>query len=120
QALVRVSGSPNGQNGNSAKPVALHKVNAAPLTDELVASILAGRGLRGWLRAARVARVLGLFTLYLFLDTYHIRADFNQRMAARLRAEAKEKNLWARLQARLQEFAVIALDKLVRATRLLV
>ena len=87
QALVPVTSLAKRHNGNSSKHQVVNSASAAPLTDEFVASILAGRGLRGWLRAARVARVLGLFTLYLFLDTYHIRADFNQRMAARLRAE---------------------------------
>ncbi len=56
-----------------------------PLNDEMVAAILKGRGLRGWWHAARVARVLGLFTLYIFLDTYDIRAGFNRRMIERLR-----------------------------------
>src|SRR4030095_9188577 len=64
-----------------------------PLTDELVAEILKGRGLRGWCRLARVARVLGLFTLYLFLDTYDIRADFNRRMVERLHEQTKLDNL---------------------------
>ena len=69
----------------------------APLTDATVAAILKGRGIRGWLRLCRVARVLGLFTLYLFLDTYDIRATFNQRMAARRSGEQAD---WkARLQA---------------------
>jgi predicted unusual protein kinase regulating ubiquinone biosynthesis (AarF/ABC1/UbiB family) len=120
QALVPVTSLAKRSNGNSTEREATTSASAAPLTDELVAGILAGRGLRGWLRAARVARVLGLFTLYLFLDTYHIRADFNRRMAERLRAEAKEKNFWARLKARLSEFLLIACDKLVRATRLFV
>lgn len=120
QALVPVPGLVVRQNGNSAERVVANAASAAPLTDELVAGILAGRGLRGWLRAARVAKVLGLFALYLFLDTYHIRADFNRRMAERLRAEAKEKQPWGRLKARLHEFLLIALDKLVRATRLLI
>ena len=88
QALVPMTSLAKRSNGNSTEREATSSANAAPLTDELVSGILAGRGLRGWLRAARVARVLGLFTLYLFLDTYHIRADFNQRMAERLRAEA--------------------------------
>ena len=70
----------------------------------MVAEILKGRGLRGWLRLARVARVLGLFTLYLFLDTYDIRADFNRRMVERLRDETKANNLSARLKARYHEF----------------
>ncbi|HEU5133485.1 MAG TPA: hypothetical protein VFT26_15320, partial [Pyrinomonadaceae bacterium] len=56
-----------------------------PLTEERVNELLAGRGFRGWLRAARVARVLGLFSLYLFLDTYDVRADFNKRAVTRIR-----------------------------------
>lgn len=120
QALVPVTSLVKRSNGNSAEPKAAISAGATPLTDEFVAGILAGRGLRGWLRAARVARVLGLFTLYLFLDTYHIRADFNRRMTERLRADAKEKNLWARLKARSHEFLLIAFDKLVRAARLLI
>ena len=87
QVLVPVTSLAKRQNGHSSEHEVVYSASAAPLSDEFVARILAGRGLRGWLRAARVARVLGLFTLYLFLDTYHIRADFNQRMAERLRAE---------------------------------
>jgi predicted unusual protein kinase regulating ubiquinone biosynthesis (AarF/ABC1/UbiB family) len=92
----------------------------APLNDELVAEILKGRGLRGWLRLAQVARVLGLFTLYLFLDTYHIRADFNRRMSERRREAAAGKNLLTRLQARAREALLAAFDRLVRTMRLLV
>ena len=91
-----------------------------PLTDEMVGQILKGRGLRGWWRLARVARVLGLFTLYLFLDTYDIRAHFNRRMAERLHEETKAKGLTARLKARYHEFLRVAFDKLIRMTRLIV
>src|SRR6266540_5113641 len=91
-----------------------------PLSDEMVAEILKGRGLRGWLRLAQVARVLGLFTLYLFLDTYDIRADFNRRMAERLRGETKAKHLIARLQARCREFLRVASHKLVQLVRFIV
>ena len=70
-----------------------------PLTDESVAAILKGRGLRGWLRVLNVARVLGLFTLYIFLDTYDIRANFNQRMASRRKAEAGDQTWTARLKS---------------------
>src|SRR3954451_7121809 len=44
-------------------------------------------GLRGWLRALNVGRVLGLLSLYLFLDSYDVRADFNRRMSSRRREE---------------------------------
>src|SRR6188474_500625 len=70
-----------------------------PLTEELVDEILAGRDFRGWLRAARVARVLGLFSLYLFLDTYDVRADFNRRAVARMREQAREKGRRAQFKA---------------------
>jgi len=85
-------------NGNglavSAQPVPKPATAVPPLTEELVDEILAGRDVRGWLRAARVARVLGLFSLYLFLDTYDIRADFNQRAVTR-----KRKSKTAKIEA---------------------
>jgi len=85
QALVKTTES-NGNGLTAAAPL-VHKQTAQvpPLTEELVDELLAGRGFRGWLRAARVARVLGLFSLYLFLDTYDVRADFNRRAVARPR-----------------------------------
>ena len=91
-----------------------------PLTDELVAEILKGRGLRGWLRLGRVARVLGLFTLYLFLDTYDIRAAFKSRMAQRLRDETQANDLIARLRRRYHNFLRVAFDRLVRLVRIVV
>jgi predicted unusual protein kinase regulating ubiquinone biosynthesis (AarF/ABC1/UbiB family) len=92
---------------------------AAPLTDELVDSILAGRGLRGWLRVARVAKVLGLFSLYLFLDTYDIRSDFNRRMESRKRDAISPTQWIARLEARTRAFALAGLDKTIRLLRLI-
>ena len=62
-----------------------------PLTEEMVDELLAGRGFRGWLRAAGVARVLALFSLYLFLDTYDVRAEFNRRSITKLQELAREK-----------------------------
>ena len=91
----------------------------APLTDELVDEILAGRGLRGWLRALRVAKVLGLFTLYLFLDTYDIRADFNQRMEARKRDGNAPQQWLASLKAWARSLALVCLDKTIRLLRLI-
>ena len=46
-------------NGTEARS----ELELQPLNDELVAGILKGRGLRGWLRVACVGRVLGLLTL---------------------------------------------------------
>ena len=84
QALVKTTG--NGTGLAARTPQLLKEAaQVQPLTDEVVDELLAGRGLHGWLRAARVARVLGLFSLYLFLDTYDVRADFNRRTVARRR-----------------------------------
>ncbi|MEP6741035.1 MAG: AarF/ABC1/UbiB kinase family protein [bacterium] len=113
------------RNGNGHKPAisllteGTHGPNAAPLTDELVDTILAGRGLRGWFRAVRVAKVLGLFTLYLFLDTYDVRADFNRRMETRKRDANSLRHWPTRLQARTRAFALASLDKTIRLLRLI-
>src|SRR5919108_6552131 len=39
------------------------------------------RGWRGWWRIAQIARVLGALSLYLFLEGYEARSNFNRRMA---------------------------------------
>jgi predicted unusual protein kinase regulating ubiquinone biosynthesis (AarF/ABC1/UbiB family) len=91
-----------------------------PLTDELVKSILKGSGIRGWLRVLRVAGVLNLFSLYLFLDSYDARASFNQRHAERRREEARTGNSAARFKAWAQDCGWRVADKLIRILRLLV
>jgi predicted unusual protein kinase regulating ubiquinone biosynthesis (AarF/ABC1/UbiB family) len=106
-------------NGNGTSRSAT-ETGPPPLTDELVAGLLRGRGLRGWLRLARVSRVLGLFTLYLFLDTYDIRAAFNQKMSERRRDEVTANDLIARLRLRWATLRRVGLDKLIRLTRFLV
>ena len=108
------------QNGVTAAPVQPPKQSARevrPLTDETVDELLAGRGLHGWLRAARVARVLGLFSLYLFLDTYDVRADFNRRSVARLRDLARERGRIARLKAWGWAQLYVLLDLFIRGLR---
>jgi predicted unusual protein kinase regulating ubiquinone biosynthesis (AarF/ABC1/UbiB family) len=127
QALVPVSAS-EAKNGNghavadrAGKTSSSVKSSStpAPLTDELVAEILKGRGLRGWLRLARVIRVLGLFTLYLFLDTYDVRASFNQRMATRRKQDTSE-SFAGRLKRLYHDFVSFSLDRLIRLVRLMV
>src|SRR4051812_2271050 len=88
-----------------------------PLTEELVDQLLSGRGLRGWLRAVRVARVLGLFSLYLFLDTYDVRADFNRRAVTRLRDLARERGRRAQLKAWISAQLYVLFDRSMRVLR---
>jgi predicted unusual protein kinase regulating ubiquinone biosynthesis (AarF/ABC1/UbiB family) len=91
-----------------------------PLTEERVRELLGGRGFLGWLRVIKVARVLGLFSLYIFLDTYEIRADFNQRAAARLREQARQSGGLARLRFWTRGVLYSTLDRFIRVLRFFV
>jgi len=122
QALIKKSDI----NGNGLlpavaevqKPVAQAAVQ--PLTEEMVDQLLAGRGFSGWLRAARVARVLGLFSLYLFLDTYDVRADFNKRAVLRFRELARQRGRRAQFNAWLRAGFYSALDRFIRVLRFVI
>ncbi|HSS18771.1 MAG TPA: AarF/ABC1/UbiB kinase family protein [Pyrinomonadaceae bacterium] len=126
QSLVPAPANGNGSRALQSVPAndgaaTAKKVAATrPLTDELVAELLKGRGVRGWFRLARVSRVLGLFTLYLFLDTYDFRASFNRKMSERRREEIEAGNFSARLKLRWAGFRRVAFDRLVRITRFIV
>jgi hypothetical protein len=118
QALVkRTDVNGNGLTPAPAQPPKQPTREVRPLSDEMVDELLAGRGLRGWLRAARVARVLGLFSLYLFLDTYDVRADFNRRAATRRRDLAREQGRAARLKAWAAAQLYVAFDLFIRTLR---
>src|SRR5829696_1024517 len=114
QALVKTNG--NGLAASVAE-VPKHTAPVQPLTEELVDQILAGRGFRSWLRAAGVARVLALFSLYLFLDTYDVRADFNRRAVVRLRDHARQKGRSAQFKAWFNAQLYAALDRFIRVLR---
>lgn len=90
---------------------------ATSLEDLLAAEALKRRGLRGWLHVARVGRVLGLLTLYLFLDGYDIRAKFNRRTAERLREAARVKGRLAFIMESFRDFGGRALDRGIRLLR---
>jgi predicted unusual protein kinase regulating ubiquinone biosynthesis (AarF/ABC1/UbiB family) len=91
-----------------------------PLSDELVDRILSGRGIQGWWRAANVGRVLGLLTLYLFLDSYDIRAEFNQRMNDRRREESRGEGWLVRLHYWQKAIQTRLIDKFIRLLRFFV
>ena len=89
----------------------------APLTEELVDQTLAGSGLRGWFRALQVVRVLGLFSLYMFLDGYDVRASFNKKVFNRSQEKAREANNWERLKIAVRGKFYQLLDRLIRLLR---
>ncbi|MGB9182243.1 MAG: AarF/ABC1/UbiB kinase family protein, partial [Pyrinomonadaceae bacterium] len=76
-----------------------------------------GHGLRGWLHAARIGRVLGMLSFYLYLDGYDIRYSFNRRVAARLREKARARGRVALFQEWSRDVDRRALDKLTRLAR---
>jgi predicted unusual protein kinase regulating ubiquinone biosynthesis (AarF/ABC1/UbiB family) len=78
---------------------------------------ISARGWRGWRRVFQVARVLGLLSLYLFLDSYDIRATFNERFAKRKREEARARGRVAQFQEWTRNVDRRILDKLIRVTR---
>ncbi|HST52755.1 MAG TPA: AarF/ABC1/UbiB kinase family protein [Pyrinomonadaceae bacterium] len=90
-------------------------------TSETEAAETEARGFAAWWRLAQIVRVLGTMSLYLFLNDYDIRADFNRRVAerklagARARGRSDYRKAWARdlLLRR-------ALDRLIRLVRRIV
>lgn len=125
QALVKKSST--SLEGGDLSPLSSKRRQAGALqggvptlSEEMVDELLAGRGFRGWLRAARVARVLGLFSLYLFLDTYDVRADFNRRAGTRLRDLAREKGRRAQFNAWIKAQLYLAFDRFMRVLRYLI
>ncbi|MFL6231431.1 MAG: ABC1 kinase family protein [Pyrinomonadaceae bacterium] len=77
-------------------------------------------GWRGWLRAAQIARVLGLLNLYLFLENYEAQAKFSARMSERRLEEARAEGGAKLRRARRLEFLRRVLDRLIRAVRYVV
>jgi predicted unusual protein kinase regulating ubiquinone biosynthesis (AarF/ABC1/UbiB family) len=120
QALIKRPESNGNGLGTSAPQVLRQTTQVQPLSEGMVDELLAGRGLRGWLRAARVARVLGLFSLYLFLDTYDVRADFNRRAVTRLRDLAREHGRLARFRAWTRAQLYATFDRFIRVLRYVV
>src|ERR1043165_6929095 len=116
-ALIKRDPDQNGLTPAPAQPPKQSAREVRPLSDEMVDELLAGRGLHGWLRAARVARVLGLFSLHLFLDTYDVRADFNRRAVTRLRDLAREQGRIARLKTWATAQLYVVFDLFIRGLR---
>jgi predicted unusual protein kinase regulating ubiquinone biosynthesis (AarF/ABC1/UbiB family) len=81
---------------------------------------VSAHGWRGWRRFIQVARVLGLLSLYLFLDSYDIRATFNERFARRKGEEAKARGRIAQLQEWTRNVDRKILDRFIRALRFLI
>jgi len=52
-------------------------------------------GLRGWLRLARISQVIGMLSLYLYLDQYDLHHKQHRKIAAHRMEQAKKLNFFA-------------------------
>ncbi|HEV7843567.1 MAG TPA: AarF/ABC1/UbiB kinase family protein [Pyrinomonadaceae bacterium] len=130
------NGSQNGAELDAPAPrteqalVPAHRHEAAVDNDPLVLTSSAhtvdhlkedetikGHGLRGWLRTFAIARVLGMLSLYLYLDGYDIRSNFYRRMNERRREEARGRGRIALFQEWSRDVDRRAVDRLVRIVR---
>lgn len=106
-----------GANGNGTPLVAAGGADVVPQTTDV--KIVRSRW-RRWQRTFQIARVLGLMSLYLFLDEYPVRAAFNHRIAMRRREEARGRGRAASSRQAFRDLFRRAFDLLVRVLRFVV
>ena len=106
---------PNVAKKSAAIKPAIHPI--ASLEELLASEGLQGHGWRGWLRVLQVSRVLGLLTLYLFLDSYDARAKFNRRTLDRLQEAARSQGQVALAKFWLRKLVSRFLDRCIRLLR---
>lgn len=90
---------------------------AGATQSQAMKAVADGIGWRGWLRAARIARVLVLLNFYLFLENYEAHAKFGARQAARRLEFARAQGKRALLSEWSREIDRRALDSLIRLVR---
>src|SRR5919204_2247114 len=124
-ALVKTGAGKDGARGNGhvrALPPARQPAPSSPQQAEAVgAEEFEARGLAAWWRLAQIARVLGTMSLYLFLNDYDIRADFNRRAAGRRLEEARAGARFDYFKAWARDLVLRrALDRVIRLVRFVV
>ena len=113
-ARARSAAPQNGQHAASSTP---HAVEARASIEEAERQ---NSGWRVWRRTFQVARVLGTLGLYLFLENYEARANFNRRMAARRLEEARALGRLALFGEQVRAFFGRTIDSLIRLVRYVV
>lgn len=119
EALIVRPANGNGahpaKNGNGHRPAPKPAVSHKTLAE--VSRAMDARSVRGLLRTAQIARVLGSLGLFLFLDNYDARRKFNRRMSARLREEARARGRIAQFQEWSRDLDRRAIDRLILLAR---
>ncbi len=101
---------------HSQEPIATHRRGA----DGQTTTPRAYQGVRALWRTLQIMRVLGGLGFYIFLENYEARAKYNNRIAARLREEARGRGRVAAFQEWTRDVDRRALDKFIRLTRFVV
>ena len=101
-------------NGNSDKALAPVVPAAETLEDEAIAENY--QGFRGWWRLFKVSRVIGLLSLYLYLDRYDIHYGHMRRFAEQRLEKARQLGPLAVIQVRINGIGSWFFDKGVRLT----
>lgn len=110
-------------NDDGRRPVLTmgHNGHAAERAERAIARALAERsGPRAWWRVVRILWTLGWLALYLFLDSYDVRARYSQRLTARLHAEARARGRIAVFKSWARSFGRRVADLFIRTARFLV
>ncbi len=110
-------GTPNKASGEASQ---FRSPQTPQLNDHTVSQTLKGRGWRGLLRVLSVGRVLGLLSLYLYLEGYEVRSKFERRRTAKLRDLARAQGRIAVFQEWSRDVDRQFLDKLIRILRFLI
>src|SRR5947209_10130625 len=110
--------TPVGTNGHGEESTLLQSGEIEGSTEE---TAISARGWRGWLRTLKIAHVLGTLSLYLFLEGYDIRANFNRRFAQKRLDEARSRGgRMAHFQEWSRDVDRRAIDVLIRVVRFIV
>jgi predicted unusual protein kinase regulating ubiquinone biosynthesis (AarF/ABC1/UbiB family) len=107
--------------GTRALPPARPEPTPTRQAEEVGAGEFEAHGFAAWWRLAQIARVLGTMSLYLFLNDYDIRADFNRRAATRRLEEAQAGTRFDYFKACARDLVLRrALDRVIRLVRFVV
>jgi predicted unusual protein kinase regulating ubiquinone biosynthesis (AarF/ABC1/UbiB family) len=114
----------NHSNGNSISKSLSNNNQAVSIVSakdvELLEDNVQPSRLKEFRRTIRIGYVLGWLTLYLFLDSYDVRASFNRRKAAQLREEARKRGRIALFQEWSRDVDRRAVDLLIRSVKFLI
>ena len=113
--IQKIKAEPAAANGNGHKALIPVEPAAETREDELIAQRY--QGFRGWWRLFKVSRVIGMLSLYLYLDRYDLHFGHKLRVADQRLQKAREFGPLAVVQERINAVPRWFFDKGVRMLR---